>query len=308
MNGLVQPEWIIEEGIGETRAALVEQDDILEARIRRHGVTPAGTILDAKLLAIAPRVTVEAEGEQFLLPRGASGISEGATIRIRVTREALGGAEPWKRALAVQTDEAVAPAPPLADGQPGTIPGWDDLIEDARTGTASFDGGQLKIEPTSAMTMIDVDGWLVPDKLSQMAAWASARAIRRLDLGGATGIDFPSLEGREPKKRVGDILDMYLEKPFERTAMNGFGFVQVVRPKTRASLIDLATDRAAFEARALLRQAQAHIGAATIDAHPAVIAALRPDWIAALERRIGGTVTLAPRPDLSLSGATVQGA
>ncbi|MCJ8190956.1 ribonuclease E/G [Sphingomicrobium aestuariivivum] len=302
------PEWILEEGIGETRAALIEGDDILEARVRRHGVTPAGTILDAKLLAIAPRVTVEANGEQFLLPRGASGISEGATIRIRVTREALGGAEPWKRALAIQSDEAPAPAPPLADGTPGTITGWDDLIEEARTGMIDFDGGQLRIEPTSAMTMIDVDGWLVADKLSQMAAWASARAIRRLDLGGATGIDFPTIEGKEAKKQVGDILDMYLEKPFERTAMNGFGFVQVVRPRTRASLIDLAADRAAFEARALLRRAERHVGATRIEAHPAVIAALRPDWIAALERKVGGTVTLEPRPDLSLSGATVQGA
>ena len=97
-------DWIIERGIGETRAARLDASGaILEARVRRDVVTPAGTILDAKLLAIAPRVTVEANGEQFLLPRGASGISEGATIRIRVTREAI-GTEPWKRALAVQTD------------------------------------------------------------------------------------------------------------------------------------------------------------------------------------------------------------
>ena len=92
------------------------------------------------------------------------------------------------------------------------ISGWDDLLEEARTGLVDFDGGQLRIEPTAAMTMIDVDGWLVPDKLSQMAAWASARAIRRLDLGGATGIDFPSLEGKEARQQVGTILDMYLEK------------------------------------------------------------------------------------------------
>ncbi|MCJ7421373.1 ribonuclease E/G [Sphingomicrobium astaxanthinifaciens] len=299
------PEWIIEDGIGETRAALVEGDDVLEARVRRDGVTPAGTILDARLLAIAPRVTVEAAGEQFLLPRGASGISEGATIRIRVTREALGGAEPWKRALAVQTDADPAPAPPLAEGRSGTIAGWDEVLEEARTGLVDFDGGQLRIEPTAAMTMIDVDGWLVPDKLGQMAAWASARAIRRLDLGGSTGIDFPSLEGRAARKQVGDILDDYLAKPFERTAMNGFGFVQVVRPKTRASLIDLAADRAAFEARALLRRAATHVGAATLHAHPAVIAALRPDWIAALERRIGGAVNLKDAPGLAMSGAYV---
>ena len=56
------PEWLIEEGIGETRAALIENDEIVETRIRREGVTPAGTILEAKLAAVAPRVTVEANG------------------------------------------------------------------------------------------------------------------------------------------------------------------------------------------------------------------------------------------------------
>ena len=300
------PEWILEDGIGETRAALVEHGEILEARVRREGVTPAGTILDAKLIAVAPRVTVEANGEQFLLPRGASGISEGRTLTIEVNREALGGSEPWKRGLAKVTDETPRPAPPLADGTPGTIERWDDLLEEARTGLVDYDGGQLRIEPTAAMTMIDVDGWLVPDKLSQMAAWASARAIRRLDLGGSTGIDFPSLEGKDARQEVGNILDMYLEKPFERTAMNGFGFVQVVRPKHRASLIDLACDRAAFEARALMRRAVGEVGAITLHGHPAVLAAIRQPWLDTLSRKVGGAVTLASDPAIAMSGAYAQ--
>ena len=297
-------DWIIERGIGETRAARLDASGaIVEARVRRDGVTPAGTILDAKLLAIAPRVTVEANGEQFLLPRGASGISEGATIRIRVTREAI-GTEPWKRALAVQTDEEPTDPPPLAEGVESVIHGWDELLEEARTGLVDFDGGQLRIEPTAAMTMIDVDGWLVPDKLAQMAAWAAATAIRRLDLGGAIGVDFPSLEGKAARQEIGAILDDYLPGGCERTQMNGYGFVQIVRPKTRASLVDLATDRAAFEARALLRRGSSHVGAAALHAHPAVIAALdaRPGWIDALSRRTGGGVTLKGDAGLAMSG------
>ncbi|MBW0144152.1 ribonuclease E/G [Sphingomicrobium clamense] len=300
------PEWIIEEGIGETRAALVEVDDILEARVRREGVIPAGTILEAKLVAVAPRMTVEAGGEQFLLPRGAPGISEGGKLHVEVTREALGGSEPWKRGLARVTEEEPREAPALADAKPGTIVGWDDLLEEARSGIVDYDGGQLRIEPTAAMTMIDVDGWLVPDKLSQMAAWASANAIRRLDLGGATGIDFPSLEGKEARQEVGNILDMYLAKPFERTAMNGFGFVQVVRPKSRASLIDLAADRAAFEARALLRRASNEVGAIALHGHPAVLEAIRPDWLERLSRKVGGAVTLQGDAAIAMSGAYAQ--
>lgn len=300
------PEWIVEAGIGETRAALVEQGEIVEARVRRDHVTPAGTILEAKLVAIAPRVTVEAAGEHFLLPHGVSGISEGKSLFVEVTREALGGSEPWKRGLARRTDQSPRPAPPLAEGRPGIIDGWDDLLDEARSGLIRFDGGELRIEPTAAMTMIDVDGWLVPDKLAQMAAWASARAIARLDLGGSTGIDFPGLRGKADRVAVDAILDDYLPKPFERTAMNGFGFVQVVRPRHRASLVELARDRAPFEARTLLRRAGTAIGAITLTAHPAVIAAIRPTWTTALERQIGGTATLRPDPSLAMSSGHAQ--
>lgn len=295
------PDWIVETGIGETRAARIERGEIVEARVRRDCITPAGTILEAKLIAIAPRVTVEAAGEQFLLPHGVSGISEGKKLFVEVTREALGGSEPWKRGLARRTDEAPRPAPPLAEGTNGTIEGWDDLLDEARSGLLRFDGGELRIEPTAAMTMIDVDGWLVPDKLAQMAAWASARAIARLDVGGSTGIDFPGLRGKADRTAVDAILDDYLPKPFERTAMNGFGFVQVVRPRHRASLIELARDRAPFEARALLRRAGSAIGSITLTAHPAVIAAILPDWSAALERQVGGAVALHADPSLAMS-------
>lgn len=302
------PEWLIEEGIGETRAALVNNGEVIEARVRREGVTPAGTILEAKLVAIAPRVTVEAHGELFLLPRGVSGISEGGPLRIEVTREALGGAESWKRGLARRTDEMPRPAPPLAEGKASRIEGWDDLLEEARSGIVGFDGGELRIEPTAAMTMMDVDGWLVPDRLAQMGAWAAARAIRRLDIGGPSGIDFPTLKGREARKHVDSILAEYLPSPAERTAMNGFGFVQVVRPRSRASLIELAADRSSFEARALLRRAGAEIGAVRLAAHPSVVRLLegRPEWLDRLARQVGGGVTLRADAALAMSAGHVE--
>ena len=300
------PEWIVEAGIGETRAALIDRGEIVEARVRRDHVIPAGTVLDAKLVAIAPRVTVEAAGEQFLLPHGASGVSEGKALLVEVTREALGGSEPWKRGLARRTELSPRPASPLADGRTGIIDGWDDLLDEARSGIVGFEGGELRIEPTAAMTMIDVDGWLVPDKLAQTAAWAAARTIARLDLGGSTGIDFPSLRGKADRIAVDAIFDSTLAKPFERTAMNGFGFVQIVRPRLRASLIELARDRAPFEARALFRRAGSAVGAATLTAHPAVIAAIVPGWLPALERQIGGRITLRSDPALAMCGGHVH--
>ena len=303
------PEWLIERGIAETRAALVEDGEIIEARVRREGVIPAGTILEAKLVAVAPRVAVEAAGETFLLPRGVSGVSEGRSLFVEVTREALGGAEPWKRALARRTDEAPRAAPPLTEGREARIAAWDDLLEEARSGIVSFSGGELRIEPTAAMTLIDVDGWLTPAELAKVAAWAAARAIGRLDIGGSIGIDFPTVGGKEARREVDDILNEYLPGPFEKTAINGFGFVQIVRPRLRPSLIELAEDRAAFEARALLRRAALEPpGAKRLVAHPAVIGALetKPAWTEQLSRQVGGAVGLRSDASLPMSGGYAE--
>jgi hypothetical protein len=254
-------------------------------------------------------VAVEADGETFLLPHGVSGVSEGRTLFVEVTREALGGSEPWKRGFARITAEAAREAQPLADGAEGRIEHWDDLLDEARSGIIAFNGGELRIEPTAAMTMIDVDGWLTPAELAQVAAWAAGRAIGRLDLGGSIGIDFPTLGSREARQEVDRILDEYAPKPSERTAMNGFGFVQVVRPRPRASLVVLAQDRAPFEARALLRRAAFEpAGPKRLVAHPAVIAVLeaKRDWMEALARQVGGEVGLRPDPGLPMSGGYAE--
>ena len=90
--------------------------------------------------------------------------------------------------------------------------------------------------------------------------------------------------------------------------MNGFGFVQVVRPRSRASLIDLAADRAAFEARALLRRGGNEIGAVRLAAHPTVVRVLegRPDWLDRLGRQVGGAVTLRSEPSLAISAGHAE--
>ena len=46
-------DWIVERGIGETRAALVDAGKIVEARIELDGVTPAGSIIAARLKQVS---------------------------------------------------------------------------------------------------------------------------------------------------------------------------------------------------------------------------------------------------------------
>ncbi|HET9335459.1 MAG TPA: ribonuclease [Sphingomicrobium sp.] len=305
------PEWLIERGIGEIRAVLVEDGRIVEARIIREGLVPAGTVLEAGLKSTGRNAVAVAGGQEYLLPKGAPGITEGATLNIEVTREALGGSETWKRALARATEEASRPAsgpkgrevpfPNQAD--PLEAAGWSDLLDEARSGIIAFPGGELRVSLTPAMTLIDVDGHLPPAELAVAGARAAAQAIRRHGVGGSIGVDLPTVEGKAARQAAAEAVEAVLPKPFERTAVNGFGFLQIVRPRSHASLFELAAQPAAFEARALLRRAGREVGAIRLAAHPMVIAALeaKSDWIELLSRQVGGTVTLRGDPSLAMS-------
>ncbi|MEO7505148.1 MAG: ribonuclease [Sphingomicrobium sp.] len=302
------PEWLIERGIGEDRAVLVEAGHIVEARIMREGVVPAGTILAAQLKSTGRNAVAVAGGAEYLLPSGAPGVTEGAALAIEVTRESLGGIEPWKRPLARLSLDPPRAALDLP-GQPVAFPapddpleaaGWSDLLDEARSGIIAFPGGALRVSLTPAMTLIDVDGQLEPEPLCLAGAGAAALAIRRHGIAGSIGIDLPSVRSKDNRVAAAAVIDAVLPQPFERTAVNGFGFVQIVRRRRHASTFELAVDRPSFEARALLRRASRAVGAVTLVAHPAVIAVLtaRPSWLDCLARQIGGPVGL--RADASL--------
>src|SRR4051794_14590788 len=126
-------EWIIERGIGETRAALVEDGEIVEARIGLDGAVPAGSVIEARLAdggTDGRNAIAVADGVEYLLPRGAPGVPQGAVVTIEVTREAIPGAEPWKRPLARVSDEDPRPAFRL-DGRELTFPGPRDELGEA---------------------------------------------------------------------------------------------------------------------------------------------------------------------------------
>jgi hypothetical protein len=319
------PEWLVEHGIGETRAVLADRGEIVEARIELDGAVPAGSVRAAMLTSIGTNgrnaVAIDESGVEYLLPRGSAGSTEGAAVAIEVTRDAIPGKEPWKRPLARITDAPPASVAPLemrlgARVLPFPAPsnelaklGWGDLLDEAGTGVVTFAGGELRISPTPAMSLIDVDGYLALGDLALQGARESARAIRRLDIGGSIGIDLPTTSGKDVRQDAAAAIDAVLPQPFERTAVNGFGFVQIVRPRLRPSLVELAQDRAGFEARALLRRATLEgPGAKRLVAHPLVIKVIevRPEWAAELARQVGGAIELREDAALPMSGGYAE--
>lgn len=316
------PEWLYEDGLGEARAALVDGDAIVEAFIEIDGAMRIGCVAEARLTAITvPGVRgivtlANGAGEALVEPLPQQW-TLGQAVRVEIVRLALPERAVVKRPKARPSDALPILGPSLRERLSGTVheltprdpdvfeaAGWSELLEMAASGRCDFSGGTLWIEPTAAMTLIDVDGHLPPPQLAVSAARAAGRAIRMLGIGGSIGIDFPTVAGKAERTDVAIAFDAALPLPFERTALNGFGFMQVVRPRQRPSLIDhIRGDPAGHAARALLRRAQrcGVIGATRLVATSAVVDVLaaRPEWLDSLARQLGGPVALrsdAARP------------
>ena len=135
--------------------------------------------------------------------------------------------------------------------------------------------------------------------------------VRRLAITGSIGIDLPSAPDKAARAAAAEAIDAALPQPFERTAVNGFGFVQIVRRRSRRSLPELyAAEPALAHARALLRRAERTSGSGerTLVAAPGVIAAIRahPAWLALLEARVAAPIALRADPGLPIWGAHAQ--
>jgi hypothetical protein len=316
-------DWLYEEGIGENRAILVEDGRIVEAAIELPEELRSGSVVAARLTAIvAPgrrAIATVGGGAELLVEPVPAGVTEGAAVRVEIVREPVAEQGRAKRAKGRITDAPERPGPSLrerlqAATASATGPdlfeqaGWSELLEEAATGEIAFEGGALRMSLTPAMTLFDVDGVLAPAALAEAGAEAAGRAIRRLGIAGSIGIDLPTLPSREDRLKAAAALDCVLPQPFERTAVNGFGFLQVVRRKERASLAETVQgDPIGAAARALLRRAEWSQGRGlrTLHAAPAVIGRMEP-WVETLARRTGTQVALRPEPGLAISGGHVH--
>lgn len=326
-------QWLYEEGIGESRAARIEKGRLVEALIERENdAARPGSVMQGKLIrTIIPKrrgIARLINGEEVLVEPIPPKIAEGASVFIEILREAIpeeGRAKLAKGRIALPGTKA-HPAPSLlqrirATGIPITpcpaheedqleAHGWSELMEEAMSGEVGAEDAALRIFPTPAMILIDVDGSLPPAKLGPKGAKLAAQAIRRMGLTGSIGIDLPTMNNKDERAIASAQIDKYLPLPFERTAVNGFGFIQVIRRRERMNLMELLrADPVETAALGLLRRAERHGqgGAAVITAAPAIIDRLHKasEWIEQLARRRGGAISLKVDPGLGISAGHV---
>ncbi|TCD04917.1 ribonuclease [Erythrobacteraceae bacterium CFH 75059] len=309
-------EWLVEEGIGEHRALLLEGGRIEAARLHWPGTLTAGQVEDARLItrrAGTSRGLVRfGSGEEALADALPKTATEGSKLRCIVVRSALREQGRVKAAQVRPTNLETRAAPTLLEqlrdeGQPARLvrrfpedADWNGLWTEVRGREVEFPGGRLLFHPTPAMTLIDVDGDGRAADLAGRAVTPLARALRQMDVGGNIGIDFPTLTAREERRRIDAALAAaLLAWPHERTAMNGFGFVQIVARQTRPSLLALLTFQpAAALARRVLRDAELLSGSGDIllACSDAVEGALKGEWLAELSRRTGRAVRVGSAP------------
>jgi hypothetical protein len=318
-------EWQVEEGIGEHRAIRLGGERIVAARIEWPGELAVGlvedAVLDSRSSGSNRGVARVSDGSLVLVDRIPRAASEGAPLRIEVIRPAMGERGRSKLARARPTDLSPRPAPTLAERL--RAEGHDvrmvrdfatgeflELTAEAFAGEVSFPDGRLQFSPTPAMLLVDVDGRLDPRALALAAVNPLAEALQRFDVGGSIGIDFPTLPAKADRQAVdGALAEALADWPHERTAMNGFGFVQLVARLERPSLLHRAEfQRAGVAARMLLRQAErleGH-GAILLAGPPLLGGYLSSEWLAELTRRTGREVRWEDRPTLALEAPQAQ--
>lgn len=324
---------------GELRLAVVRDDAIIAAELHRPA---APDRVDELQLARVGQAATGASGwfvrlsdaDAFLptgeVPRDRRPLREGEAVVVRIARAAMGG-----KGLRVSMKRAplapaglVAPARIAAAPDPvarlATLYAADIVrgekfppeIEEqfaalAEPGQPLPGGGRLRLYPTPAATLIDVDaGPLPPAQANARAVEAAARAIAARNLSGVILVDFAALDSAAAKRRMEDALRRALaDDPLcpEVTGHSPAGLVEVVRRKIRPPLHELLGEPGPpFRASALtlglaaLRQALAEALARPalrprLRAHPSLVAALQADpaALAAFAARAGGPLALA---------------
>ena len=236
---------------GERQAAIVEDGNIVEIHIQREALSALGEYGSGRIDRKTPSgAYVIADDGSALLLRSKMGIPEGARVLFEVTREAM--AEPGRNKPPEISLRDYLPDPlPEKDvlwdarlaslGQPvakGSVAEGFDL---AIAGQSQLGDATVSFQRTKAGLVFDVDGIGDAFAINRIAATEIARILRLYQVGAMVMIDFVSMESKVQRTQIAEIFDASSavdSRPFERTAVNGYGMMQVVRARPRPSVLD----------------------------------------------------------------------
>ena len=240
-----------DEAPGERRAALVEGGNILEIHIQRDVQWVLGECGTGRIDRKTPSgAYIIADDRSELLLRSKISDPEGARVAFEVTREAI--SEPGR---------TKPPEIMLRNNLPNPLPQkdalWDNRLsllghESVAASIASgFDvalAGQsivgdvtISFQRTKAGIVFDVDGIGNAFAINSVAATEIARLLRLYQIGAMVMVDFVSMEAKTQRTQIAEIFDAAStldQRAFERTAINGYGLMQVVRARPRPSVLD----------------------------------------------------------------------
>ncbi|WP_394692147.1 ribonuclease E/G [Hyphobacterium sp.] len=348
----------VEEWVGETRAAVIENGQIVELHFDRWseqgrraytGELYLGRVRKVEGALNAAFVEL-GRGEPGFLPFGKAGrpvgLHEGAAVSVRVTREAFAEKGPT---LAMADFESSEDAPCLLEADanlaerllrrfPEADAVWADEVGIDISGAIDAaiatrvpvpGGGALAIEPTSALTAIDIDsagrtanaGRKLALDLNLAAMPEIARQLRLRGIGGNVVIDCLHLRAQPDRKSVEGALKRALKPDAARIdvlPMSPFGLIELVRQRTGRSVAEVLHNETGQETgetlalkalRLLETEAQSNRSARLVLRASSVISAWleagQIDWRAALTDRVGPRFSLESRQDAARDYAEV---
>ena len=245
------PEIWHDDAPGERRAALVENGNIVEIHIQRDALWALGETGTGRIDRKTPSgaYVVTDDGQELLL-RSKISDPEGARVTFEVTREAIaepGRIKPTEIALrdslvlpSLQKD-ALWDARLTSFEQPVISASIVDGFDIALSGQSQLGSVIISFQRTKAGLVFDVDGIGSAFDINQVAATEVARLLRLYQVGAMVMIDFVSMEPKAQRTQIAEAFDaasLADARPFERTAINGYGMMQVVRARPRPSVLD----------------------------------------------------------------------
>ena len=245
------PEIWRDDAPGERRAARVENGNIVEIHIQRDALWALGETGTGRIDRKTPSgaYVVTDDGHELLL-RSKISDPEGTRVTFEVTREAIAEPGRIKPTEILLRDSGALPSLPkdalwdarlTSFAQPVISASIADGFDVALSGQSKLGSVIISFQRTKAGLAFDVDGIGSAFDINQVAAAEIARLLRLYQVGAMVMIDFVSMEPKAQRTQIAEIFDAASRsdaRPFERTAINGYGFMQVVRARPRPSVLD----------------------------------------------------------------------